>query len=349
MRRHLLLAGALAVFAGGANAQVLTQWVLFGEPGGQVSTPASNDATGITGLDMTRGPGINPTNAANSISANGWNNLTADDYFSFGFTVDAGFSADLDELWLATRSSGTGPGFLALRSSLDGFTGDLANIVNVGTSFTNTIVDLSALTGITGTIEFRLYAENNVSAAGGTISSAGTLRISEYFDGVDFFPVFFSGDVNPLIAPDVLEYGSGINPAGSLAVLSGVPQLGGAVQLGISNTAVLDSPAAFGFLFLATAPSPLFPAGFVLPGFGMASAFDDGELLIAVDGFNPWLQLGPQGYAGGVASSPATFNLPLPSDPIFAGIEIFTQGILAFPTEGLRIGLTNGLRLTIGN
>jgi hypothetical protein len=299
---------------------------------------------------MARGDGINPTTAGNSISGNNWHDRAADDYFTFGFTVDAGFSVDLNELWISTRSSGTGPGFLALRSSLDGFTSDLATFVQTGTSFTNSIVDLSGLTDLTGTVEFRVYADGNVSANGGTTAATGTLRISEFFDGVDFFPVFFSGDVNPTgIAPEVLEYGSGINPAGSLAVLSGVPQLGGAVQLGISNTAVVDSPAAFGFLFLATAPSPLFPAGFVLPGYGMASAFDDGELLIAVDGFNPWLQLGPQGYAGGVASAPATFNLPLPSDPIFAGIEIYTQGILAFPTEGLRIGLTNGLRLTIGN
>ncbi len=197
MRLSLLSAAALAAFAGAANAQItLTEWVLFGETGDQVSTAATNNAAGVTGDLMARGAGITPTAAGNSISASGWNDLAADDYFTFGFTVDSGSSVDLDELWIATRSSNTGPGFLGLRYSGDGFASDIASIVNTGTFFTNSVIDLSTLTGLTGTVEFRIYAQNNVSANGGTIGSSGTLRISEYFDGANYYPVYFTGTVN---------------------------------------------------------------------------------------------------------------------------------------------------------
>jgi hypothetical protein len=348
--RNLLLAGAaLAALTTLAEAQTLTQWALFQEPGNQVATPASNNAAGVTGLDMTRGPGINPSAANNSISANGWQNLTADDYFSFGFTVDAGFNVDLDELWIATRSSNTGPGFLALRSSVDGFTSDVANFVQSGTLFTNSIVDLSAFTGLTGTVEFRIYAQNDISANGGTIGSSGTLRISEYFDGANFFPVFFSGQVNGATGAEVLSYGSGINPANSLAVLSGAPQLGSVLQLGVSNTAVVDPPPAFALLAFSSDSAPFFPAGLVLPGFGMGAFGDPGELLISVSGGNPFLQLGPKVYNGGIGGAPAPFALAIPNDPNLVGGQLFLQGVLAFPTEDLRLGLTNGLRLTLGN
>ncbi len=347
--RQFLLVGTFAALSTSVQAQVLTQWVLFGEPGDQAATAASANAAGVTGLDMTRGPGINPSAAGNSISANGWNNLTPDDYFSFGFTVDAGSSVDLNELWIATRASNTGPGFLALRSSLDGFTSDVANFVQSGTFFTNSIVDLSAFTGLTGTVEFRLYAENSTSANGGTIGGAGTLRISEFFDGTNFFPVFFSGQVNSATGAEALPYGSGVNPAGSLAVLSGAPQIGTVLQLGVSNTAVSNPPPAFAVLAFASQPAPFFPSGLILPGFGMGAFGDPGELLISVSGGDPFLQLGPKVYNGGVAGPPAPFALAIPNTPSLVGGQLFLQGVLAFPTEDLRLGLTNGMRLTIGS
>jgi hypothetical protein len=209
MRNSLLAGAALTFFAGAAPAQVLTEWVLFGEPGNQVSTPASNNAAGVTGVAMARGAGVTPSAASNSISASGWNDLALDDYFSFGFDVDVNAAVDLAELRIATRSSGTGPANLALRYSGDGFTSNLATIINSGTFFTNSIIDLSALTGLTGSVEFRVIATDATSAGGGTVGSSGTLRISEYFDGVTFFPVHFTGTVVPTSIATAYCFGDG--------------------------------------------------------------------------------------------------------------------------------------------
>lgn len=196
--RNVLLAGAAAVaFAGAAQASVITQWVMFGQPGDQAFTAASANATGVSGMNMARGAGLTPTAANHSISASGWDDMSANDYFTFGFTVDAGFSVDLTSLTIATRSSNTGPGFLGLFYSGDGFSSNLHTFTNVGTAFTNSIVNLSSLTGLTGSVEFRVMSLNTVSANGGTVGSAGTMRISEYFDGSDFHAVHFSGSVIP--------------------------------------------------------------------------------------------------------------------------------------------------------
>jgi hypothetical protein len=196
MKVSLLLAPALLSLTGVASAQaVIAGWDLSGAPGDQVSTPATLAASFVTGLDMARGAGINPTAANNSISANGWEDLAVDDYFTFGFTVDAGYAVDLAELQISTRSSNTGPANLALRYSVDNFTADLATIVNSGTLFTDVILDLTALPALSGNVEFRLYATNNVSANGGTIGSTGTMRIARYYDGASYLPVEFRGTV----------------------------------------------------------------------------------------------------------------------------------------------------------
>ena len=118
-----------------------------------------------------------------------------DDYFTFGFVVDPGYAVDLAELQISTRSSNTGPANLALRYSVDNFATDLATIVNSGTLYTDVILDLTALPSVSGTVEFRLFATNNVSANGGTIGSTGTMRIARYYDGMSYFPVEFRGTV----------------------------------------------------------------------------------------------------------------------------------------------------------
>ena len=114
MRNGLFAAFVLAALGGGARAQGITEWALAGAPGDQASTPASNTVAHVVGLDMTRGAGVNPSAAANSFSGTGWQTLAADDYFSIGITIDAGWAVNLDELWIGTRSSNTGPGFLGL-------------------------------------------------------------------------------------------------------------------------------------------------------------------------------------------------------------------------------------------
>lgn len=187
----------VAGLASAASAEVITSYALFGATGDQVFQAPSSAAAGVSGLDLTRGPGLGVSAAGNSFSANGWSSDQSQDYFSFGFSVDAGSSVNLDTLWLGSRSSNTGPGFLGLFYSGDGFTTSLFDFIQVGTAFNNTVIDLSGLTGLTGTVEFRIAALNDVSANGGTISAGGTFRIGDHFDGSDFSEVRFEGTVIP--------------------------------------------------------------------------------------------------------------------------------------------------------
>lgn len=197
MMKTLTFALVAGLASAASATEVITSYALFGATGDQVFQAPASAAAGVSGLDLTRGPGLGASAAGNSFSANGWSSDQSQDYFSFGFTVDAGSSVDLESLWLGSRSSNTGPGFLGLFYSGDGFTTSLFDFIQVGTAFNNSIVDLSGLTGLTGTVEFRIAALNDVSANGGTISSGGTFRIGDHFDGSNFSEVRFEGTVIP--------------------------------------------------------------------------------------------------------------------------------------------------------
>lgn len=191
---------ALVLVAGlttAASAEVITSYTLFGTPGNQAFQAPGTVAANVAGLNLTRGPGLTASAANNSFSSSGWSADASQDYYSFGFTVDAGFSVVLDNLWIGTRSSNTGPGFMGLFVSTDGFANSVFTFVQVGTDFTNSIVDLSGLGALSGTVEFRIAALNNVAANGGTIASGGTFRVGDHFaDGV-FSEMRFEGTVIP--------------------------------------------------------------------------------------------------------------------------------------------------------
>jgi plastocyanin len=150
--------------------------------------------------------------------------------------------------------------------------------------------------------------------------------------------------VPPAVNPSAVPYGSGVNPAGSLSVISGEPKLGTTFVPGVANTAIPNSSAAFAFLAFSLAP---FPNGFLLPGYGMSGPGAPGELLIDVLAPNYLFQLGPKPWAGGLAP-PAPFGLGLPPDPAFAGATLYLQGVLAYITPTLRVTLSNGLAVTLG-
>ena len=145
----------------------------------------------------------------------------------------------------------------------------------------------------------------------------------------------------------VTAYGSGINPAGSLALTAGSPQIGGGFQLTVRNTAASNPPAGQAYLSFSTQPAPGFPGGLPLPGLGLAFPGATGELLIDVAAPNPFLTLGPAAYPGGAASG-AHFDVPVPFQPSLIGLQLFAQGLLLTPSQGFALGLTNGLRITLG-
>lgn len=203
-----LAAVAAALACGSAQADTLTAWVLLGEPGDQVSTKADplQTAANITGSSLTRGAGLTGSAGANSFSSTGWNGTDAGDYFEFGFTVAPGYTVDLDELYIGTRSSNTGPGTLGLYTSLDGYTTPVATFTQNFTDFLNSAVDLSALTGITGTFTARLYEIGDTQADGvGATAGTGTFRTTAYFvDGSFDRDVQFTGSVAAIPEPSSL-------------------------------------------------------------------------------------------------------------------------------------------------
>jgi hypothetical protein len=91
----------------------------------------------VTGLNLTRGPGLAQGNLTNGFSANNWSNVTDDmipavdrsvaiangDFFQFGFTLDGSHTASLSGLDLALRRSAQvqAPSNFEVQVSLDNF------------------------------------------------------------------------------------------------------------------------------------------------------------------------------------------------------------------------------------
>ena len=213
----------LGLTAGSVSADTIVGWNFQGATGNQTSTASSIAASHLTGLDVTRGSGLTPSAASNAISASGWDGTPAanpaDDtqYFQFGFEVAAGYEATLNQLFIGTRSSNTGPGNLGLFTSVDGFATQVATFTQSGTSYLNSVIDLSGLGPITGTILFRIIKLDTVSANGGTVASTGTFRLTNYFDGGDTGSMRITGSVRP---------SSGVIPEPSSIVLMGLGVVG---------------------------------------------------------------------------------------------------------------------------
>jgi hypothetical protein len=196
---------ALALLAGTtASADVITSYVNFGQPGTQASSPVGTVAANVTALPLTRGAGLVGNAGTNSLNAAGWDSLGATDYITFGFNVAPGFAVDLDTLWFGSRSSNSGPGQLGVFWSGDGFTTPVFTFSQSGTNFTNSIANLSALQGLTGANEFRIFATSPLSATGGAIGSSGTFRVGDHFDGTNFTEFRFEGTVVPAPASAAL-------------------------------------------------------------------------------------------------------------------------------------------------
>jgi hypothetical protein len=187
LRKSLWLAVALATsVAARAEAITIVEWDLLGEPGSQASTAAEPSPANITGNPLSRGPGLTGNAGTNSLNAAGWSG-DAGDYFEFGFSVAPGYKVDLDDLFIGTRSSGTGPGTIGVFTSLDGFTNPVATYNQApGSNFVNSQSDLSALPDITGNFVARIMAIGNTSANGGTIGGSGTFRVTGFFAGGTF-------------------------------------------------------------------------------------------------------------------------------------------------------------------
>jgi hypothetical protein len=171
---------------------------------GSETAIAGVGSTFVTTSDMIRGSGLSPSAAGDSFSSVGWTG-EATDYMEFGINMASGYQASLGTLTIATRSSNTGPGTMGLYSSLDGFATPVTTFTQSGTAFTNSIVDLSSLSGITCSFTLRLKQIGTNSANGGVTAATGTFRIAEYlFSGV-YTDVQIKGTIAP--ATGIVSFG----------------------------------------------------------------------------------------------------------------------------------------------
>lgn len=136
-----------------------------------------------------------------------------------------------------------------------------------------------------------------------------------------------------------LVYGSGVNPAGSLGVVSGQPRLGQTLTVGLADPSGTLAVPASTFLYATDAPTPFFPAGLVVPNVGLSGPGAPGELLV---GGNVLEALSGASWTG----SPVSFPLQIPFQAGLVGQSFWLQGILIGPP---RIGLTEALEIKIGS
>jgi hypothetical protein len=144
-------------------------------------------------------------------------------------------------------------------------------------------------------------------------------------------------------------YGCGTNPAGSMSVLAGTPQVGTTLVLGVDNPLGTQAAGALPLVALASAPDPAHPCGTPVAGLGMAGAGALGELLVSVAPPNPLLWLGGAAWSG--PGAPAPVAIAIPADPALAGRTFYAQGVLVDPAAapgGVRFGLTEAIELALG-
>lgn len=184
---------------------------------------------------------------------------------------------------------------------------------------------------------------------GGGLPKFGTpLGASTSLEASTRYPVFadLTLPAGPVATGSSTPYGCGLNPAGSLTVLSGSPTVGTVIELGVDNPLGTQAAGSLSLLGLSLAPDAAFPCGIPVPGWGM-TAGAPGELLLSLsplDLIDP-LMIGPP-WAG--AGLPAPFPLPLPPNCNLLGLSLFAQGVIVELVGPVGIGLSNGLELQLG-
>lgn len=171
--------GVLLVLDCTAALGAFVTYDFTGQPGDQVSTPVTTSVINVTADPIVRGSGLNASAAANSMSSSAFSTGGIDltDYYGFTLTASAGFNLDVNSIAFSERRSATGILSIVVRSSLDGFTGNLFSTSVPDDTLTRrqTVTLGSAFDSISGPIEFRIYGFG-AEAAGGTwrLGAAGS-------------------------------------------------------------------------------------------------------------------------------------------------------------------------------
>jgi len=143
----------------------------------------------------------------------------------------------------------------------------------------------------------------------------------------------------------VTAYGCGVNPAGSLTVTDGLPELGRTITYGVDNPLGTQAPGSLVILSFSVTPNANFPCGTVLGNFGMSGG--PGELLISLAKANKIARFTGTWTGSG---TPVEFPINIPADVALTGASFYAQGLILDPTValGVKFGLTDALESVIG-
>jgi len=141
--------------------------------------PASEQMSGVTALDLSRGPGILPNTSGNTYNSRGWTEgsvIDANDFLQWGWSFSPTLNLNLTDLDIRYDRSNTGPTQLEIRLSING--GTFATIFtdnDISSSGENNFdIDITGFTNVTSAT-FRLFAFN-ASAT----TTAGTFDIENF-------------------------------------------------------------------------------------------------------------------------------------------------------------------------
>ncbi|EPR74784.1 TonB-dependent receptor [Winogradskyella psychrotolerans RS-3] len=147
-----------------------------------VGPTQTDNVTSVSSSGFIRGASVNLSTANVNFTSNDWTiggdqptSAVNNDYIEWSITANTAFEITLDELDIRLRRNTNGPSDFQIFYSLDGFTtagsalaGSETLAADTNTNFN--LPSLSVLSGISGTITFRLYAW-------GATSSGGILRV----------------------------------------------------------------------------------------------------------------------------------------------------------------------------
>jgi hypothetical protein len=214
--------GLLAV-PNAASAATLLQYNFNGNAGNEAFEPASFVASNLSGLNFTRGSGLNTPTGSNSINSSGFGNYASNpnDYLTFGLRALTGYTATINQLVFSSRSSGTGPRDLSVLAAVNGGAfQQVATFAQTNDSVANRLLSFAPLTSVSEVI-FRIVTTSNRSANNGTLASGGTFRIQNYA-GAPASPFSINGDVVPDAIAAVPEPASWAMMIGGFGLIGGM-------------------------------------------------------------------------------------------------------------------------------
>lgn len=206
----------MLLFVHAAQSQLL-RWNTFGNTGLETTEPSVFNSPNISSSNMTMGAGITPAANTNRFGGSNWFDagntnpstlaeaVAGNNYIEFIVSPNPGVTFTASSLSFWWGSSSSGPGSLALRSSIDGFSTNIGVVTGIASGTFTYFMTISSITNINTTTTFRLYGYE-ATATGGTggfdvASNVITAQLNGYTTGgvqPDNFRSKASGNWNAL-------------------------------------------------------------------------------------------------------------------------------------------------------